>query len=337
MNLEGKNVMVAGGAGFIGSHISERLVKEGARVVVFDSFVTGKESNLAWVKDKIRIIRGDILDYESLLKAMNKMDFVIHQAFPYGDLTQSVDTQFVDSGTVGTFNVLRAATKSGVKKVVYASSVAVYGQHKYLPIDEEHPKDPFYPYDVTKISSEMLCQVFTKSYGLDTVSLRYFNVYGPRYAVYDHSALVYFLERSIKGLPPIIYGTGKQIRDYTYIDDVVDGTMLALKKHCPGEIFNIGFGTGTRIIDLAKKIIAVSGKNIKPEMASTGDYRYIPGTMPYGITKKVGRRYIDTRNFVADITKAKKILRYSPKVSIDAGIKKTYGWLFSEMKKNRNL
>ena len=189
MKIKGSRVLITGGAGFIGSHLCERLLNEGAEVVIYDNFMTGKIENLSRITNDIHIIKGDIKNLEDLRSAMAEVDGAIHEAFPYGVATRALDKQFVEEGASGTFNVLRAAVEENVEKVVYASTVAVYGEQKYLPVDEEHPKNPFLPYGATKYLGELYCSTFSKVYGLNTVSLRYFNVYGPRYATFDHGSL----------------------------------------------------------------------------------------------------------------------------------------------------
>jgi len=328
MDINEKNILVTGGAGFIGSHLCERLLKENAKVTVFDNLSTGKIENLADIMDKIEFVRGDIKDYNEVKKVIKGKDIVIHEAFPYGVATRELDKQFVEDGSIGTFNVLRASVENDVKKVVYASTVAVYGEQEYVPIDEEHKKDPFLPYGATKYIGELYCSTFNRVYGLDTVSLRYFNVYGPRYATFDHSAMIHFLERSIENKTLLIYGDGNQIRDYTYISDIVEGTILAVKKDgLNGEVFNLGEGQGIKIIDLAKKIVEISGKNLEIRFAKPEEYRYIKKGLPYGVTKKTDDGYLDTRNYIADINKARKILGYNPKTGIDDGIKITLEWM----------
>jgi len=146
----------------------------------------------------------------------------------------------VEDGAIGTFNVLRAAVENKIRKVLYASTVAVYGRQEYLPIDEKHPKNPFLPYGATKLLGELYCSTIHNVFGIDTVSVRYFNVYGPRYATFDHSAMVNFLNRVVGNKELLIYGDGSQVRDYTYIDDIVNGTLLALKKdNTIGDVYNI--------------------------------------------------------------------------------------------------
>lgn len=328
MKLNDKKVLITGGAGFIGSHICERLVNEGIDVTIFDNFSTGNLENLKAIKDKISIIKGDILNFNEISNAIEGHNVVIHEAFPYGVATRSLDKQFTDAGALGTFNVLRASVEKDVMKVVYASTVAVYGIQKYIPLDEDHPKNPFLPYGATKYVGELYCSTFSNVYDLDTVSLRYFNCYGPRYAAFDHSAMIQFLNQITEDKPPLIYGNGTQMRDYTYIDDIVEGTLLAAQKDKTyGNVFNLGEGQGIRILDLAKKIIEVAGKNLEPRFAKLSEYRYGEKGLPYGITKKEGANYIDDRNYVADITKSKKVLRYNPKTKIEDGISKTLEWM----------
>lgn len=323
-----KKVLVTGGAGFIGSHVSEKLLNEGAEVTIFDNFSTGKMGNILQIKDKIRMIKGDIRDSREIANACEGQDLIIHEAFPYGVSTRSVEKQFTAEGAQGTFNVLRAALLNNVSKVVYASSVAVYGLQKYIPIDENHPVDPFLPYGATKYVGELYCSTFSKVYGLDTISLRYFNVYGPRYSSFDHSAMLIFLKNVINEKSPVIYGDGEQIRDYTYIDDAVEGTLLAAKtENTYGDVFNIGSGKGVKIIDLAKEIISINKKDLKPVFAKTSEYKFFEKSLPYGVTEKIGDKYVDKRNYIANINKAKKTLGYEPKVERIDGIKKTVEWM----------
>ena len=334
MKVSNKKILVTGGAGFIGSYICKRLLNDDAEVVVLDNLSTGKIDNLKEIKDRITVIKGDIRNIKDVMMATENCEVVVHEGFPYGAHTREVDTQFVDSGAVGTYNVLMASLEYDVKKVIYASSVAVYGQQKYLPIDEDHPKDPFLPYGATKYVGELYCSTFYKVYGLNTVSLRYFNVYGPKYATFDHSAMIYFLEGIIKDIPPLIYGDGTQVRDYTYIDDAVEGTMLAIKKEVAGkgDVFNIGAGKGAQIIDLARKIIKISGKDFEPIFARLDKYRYIKRGLPYGVTKKINGGYVDTRNYIADISKAEKMLGYTPRTNLDDGIQTTLEWMINKVK-----
>lgn len=331
MKLSGKKILIAGGAGFIGSHLCEKLLIENAEISVFDNFCTGKIDNLKNVKKDIQIITGNINNFEEISNAVRGNNIVIHQAFPYGVATRELDKQFVEDGAIGTYNILRASVEHDIERVAYASTVAVYGRQMYTPIDENHPKNPFLPYGATKLLGELYCSTMNNVFGLDTVSLRYFNVYGPRYATFDHSAMIHFLERVIQNQCPLIYGDGSQVRDYTYIDDIVQGTILALKiDNTKGKIYNIAEGQGIKIIDLAKKIIEISGKTLEPRFAEINEYKTIEKGLPYGITQKIGDKYLDTRKYVANIENAITDLGYKPNTDFDYGIKKTYEWLLEQ-------
>lgn len=328
MELKGKKVLITGGIGFIGSHLARKLLKIGADITILDSFVTGRMDNIQDFKNEVALIKGDIKDYNEVEKTTQGKDIVIHEAFPYAKVSQSIEDQFIEDGYIGTFNVLKASLYNNIEKVIYGSSVAVYGQQHYLPLDEDHPKNPDYPYGVTKYACEKLCTSFSKCYGLNTVSLRYFNVYGPLFTNLDHSAVLSFIKRIIADKSPLIYGDGTQVRDYTYIDDIVQGTILAIiQDSTPGDVFNLGTGGGIKIVDLASKVIEISGKDLKPRFARIDEYRYYDRTLPWGMTKMVDGKYIDTRNYIADITKARKVLRYKPNGLLDDGIRKTLLWV----------
>ena len=332
--IRNKKILITGGAGFIGSHLAEKLCCDN-NIIIFDNFSTGKLTNIEKLKDKITIIEGNITNYIQVLKAVKDVDYIIHQAFPYGVATRELNKQFIEDGAVGTFNILHAAVENNVEKVVYASSVAVYGIQDKLPVKENNLINPFLPYGATKYVGELYCRTISNVFNLQTVSLRYFNVYGPRYSSYDHSALINFLSRALKGKDLVIYGDGEQIRDYTYIDDVVEGTLLSLEKDkFYGEIFNIGGGNGIKILDLANLVAEMAReytkKEIKVRFAQKEEYEKVFRGLPRGITKKIGDKYVDERNYIADITKAKKILGYSPKVGLKEGITKTLEWLLDK-------
>ena len=328
MNLKDKNIIITGGAGFIGSKLAKELIQKGVKITIFDNFITGNMNNLKEIQGDINLIKGDIKNYDAVRKSLEGQDIVVHEAFPYAKVSQSIEHQYIEDSYIGTFNILKASLYENIEKVIYGSSVAVYGQQQYLPLDENHPITPNYPYGVSKYACEKLCASFSKSYNLNTVSLRYFNVYGPFYTNLSHSAVLTFMKCVLNNEPPIIYGDGNQTRDYTYIDDIVTGTVLAIvKKTKPGDVFNLGSGQSVRIIDLAQKIIDVSGKNLKPKYATEKEYRHFDKTLPWGITKKIGDKYIDTRNFVADISKTSKLLGYAPKVSLDEGLGITLKWV----------
>jgi len=328
MDLKNRKILVTGGAGFIGSHLCDRLLREGVEVTSFDNLSTGKLSNLEHIKTQIEIIKGDVVDEKAIGKAARNKDIILHMAYPYGAASRDVDKQFVEDGAIGTFNILRAALKNDVKKVVYASTVAVYGLSKSSVQKEDDRTIPFLPYGATKLLGELYCSSFSSVYGLDTASLRYFNVFGPRYAVFDHSALITFLEHALKGRDVIIYGDGAQVRDYTYIDDIVEGTLLAAqKKNTNGAVYNIAKGKGTSIIELAKIIVKTADSKSRIRFAKKEEYRFTSKGLPYGVTKAEGGKFIDERNYTADINFAVKELDYDPKFTIEDGIAKTLEWL----------
>ena len=323
-------VLIAGGAGFIGSHLSEKLLSLGFEITVLDNFSTGKMSNLEDIKSKICIVDGDINDYELVKDVSKDIDYIVHEAYPYGISGIGLYDQYIETGILGTFNLLKAAVENNVKKLVNVSSVSAYGLINTDIQTEENIGDPFYTYGVTKLTGEMYCKTFSKFHNLDTVSLRYFYGYGERYATYDHSALVKFINKAINGEPIKIIGSGQQLRDYTYISDIVDGTIAAmLKKNTNGEVYNISGGEGTSILDLANTIKNVYDKEVKIEFADDNDMVFSDDktSIPFGATHKENGIWVDSRNYVADNRKAKKELDWSPKVSLENGIKRTIDWL----------
>jgi UDP-glucose 4-epimerase len=330
MKLEGKKILITGGAGFIGSHICERLLQENADIVILDNFSTGKLSNIEHVKNHIRIIEGNAENYSDASEAMKGCDIVVHEAFPYGKSGMGLKEQYIEAGVLGTFNILRAAVENSCEKVLYASTVAVYGIPEYLPIDEKHPIRPFLPYGATKYAGELYCSTFSKLYGLTTISLRYFYVYGPRYAQFDHSAMVNFLHCALGKEPLLIYGDGYQTRDYTYIEDAVEGSLLALRKEgTQGEAYNISTGKGITILELANKVVATTEQNVQINFAQADEYNYSDEycTIPIGLTSRREGKWIDERNYVGDISQARKDLGYNPTINLEEGIRKTFEWL----------
>jgi UDP-N-acetylglucosamine 4-epimerase len=337
LKLNGKTVLVTGGAGFIGSHLCEKLIEEGAEVRILDNFSTGKASNLKGVKDRVEITNGSVEDLKVVLKVSTGCDLIVHEAFPYGKSGMGLKEQYVGAGVLGTFNVLKAAVTCGVKKVVNASSVAVYGIHEGGKVKETQNPDPFLHYGVTKLAGELYCKTFSKIYGLNTTSLRYFYVYGPRYATFDHSAMVNFLHRAIEGKPLLVYGEGSQIRDYTYIDDIVAGTLLALKKSKgAGNAYNLSSGQGISIIELAGKVSDVArqltGNAVEVRSAESGEYTFSDEfcKVPVGVTTRTGDGWVDKRDYAGDISKATKDFGYEPKVGLQEGIERTARWLLGD-------
>ena len=335
INLANKNILITGGAGFIGSHLCERLLALGANITIIDNFSTGKVVNIKSFADTINIVHSDICDYKQVNKACKGIHYIFHLAYPYGVDGRGLHQGYVDTGVVGTYNVLRAAVENNVTKVVNISSVSAYGlvtddgTPLNTSLDESRIGKQFLHYGVTKLSGEMYCKIFVDMYGLDSVSLRLFYGYGPRYATFDHSALVNFLNRAIKGEDLVIYGSGTQLRDYTYVTDIVNGIILSLNSQSRGDVYNISGGTTCSIKELAQIVTQQLPTKSTIRIAEEKEYRYNDKfvKIPQGITGKVDGEWIDQRNFRADTTKAYKDFGWKPSIQLEDGIIKMYEWM----------
>ncbi len=292
--------VVTGGAGFIGSHLIEKLVKQGDVVTVLDNLNTGKIENLKSVSKKINFVQNDIRDFEVLRSLMENVDGVFHQA-AMASVQDSfrIPEKFHDVNVNGTENIFKIAKEFGVK-VVYASSSSVYGDTSILPTTESDEKRPINPYAKTKFEKDKLAEQYAKN-GLKVIGLRYFNVFGPRQSKEYAGVIKLFLERIQQGLPPLVNGDGLQIRDFVYVDDAVNANILSMESDIDFEFFNIGTGTTISILDLANMIIKFSGLKIKPihRPALSGDVRATQ----------------------ADITKVKTMLKWRPTTSIQDWLK----------------
>lgn len=302
--------LVTGGAGFIGSHIAEELVKRGDSVRIVDNFLTGKEENIASFLDGIELIRGDIRDLKLCREAVKDVDYVLHQA-ALPSVPRSVEDPLLTNAIniEGTLNVLVASRETSVKKVVFASSSSVYGDDEHLPKKEGLEGNPLSPYAVSKYAGEKYCQVFSEIYGLPTVSLRYFNVCGPRQDPFSQYAAVIpnFITRLLADKAPIIHGDGEQSRDFTYVANVVEANLqAALVPDVSGQVFNLGNGIRTTVNDLAKTLTELIKKDIEP--------------------KHEEERPGDVRHSFADISKAEALLDYTPRVSLKDGLLRTIEW-----------
>src|SRR5437867_3007612 len=302
--------VVTGGGGFIGSHIVEELLRRNETVKVIDNFSTGKPENVAPFKDDAEIIEADLAEVNHLAEWLRGADYVIHQA-----AIPSVPKSIVDpvkshhANVNGTLRLLVACREAGVKRVVYASSSSLYGDSPTLPKHEGMMPNPLSPYGAQKLFAEIYCQVFTRAYGLETVSLRYFNVFGPRQdATSQYSGvLALFIPAVLEDRRPKIYGDGLQSRDFTYVKNVVDANLLACQvPGVAGQVFNIACGDRITINAMLQQINKITGKDIAPIYA---DPR--PG---------------DIKHSQADITRAKEHLGYQPKISFEEGLRNTIEW-----------
>jgi UDP-glucose 4-epimerase len=302
--------LVTGGAGFIGSNICKELISQGCFVRVVDNLLTGKKSNLASIIDKIDFIQADMGDAEVAQSAMKDIDVVLHQgALP--SVPRSVDDpaathkHCVDA----TFTLLLAARDAGIKRFVYAASSSAYGDTPTLPKVESMPPGPLSPYAAAKVVGEYYAKVFYEVYGLETVSLRYFNIFGPHQdpASQYAAAIPAFVTAILKDEKPTIFGDGEQSRDFTYIDNVVEANLLAAKaEHTAGEVLNIACGRAVTVNQIIEIINELLGKNIKPLYT---DPR--PG---------------DVKHSLADITLARKTIGYKPTVQFKQGLQLAIDW-----------
>lgn len=269
MDLLGSKILVTGGAGLVGSHIVDELVKEGARVIVYDSFIRGKLEHLdcARTNEDVEIVGADLRDSERMREALKGVDYVFHQAAAWLRLCQENPRLSLDVNIAGTFNLLDACVEAGVKKIVAASSSSVYGEGVYLPADENHPFNNDLFYGASKIANEQHYRAFYKKYGLDFVAFRYLNVYGPRqpYEAAYMDVIMHFLNRIDADEPPVVRGDGSATVDLVYAGDVARANVMALKSPVTDEFFNVASGVETTLRELAYLLIRLRGKEGKLE------------------------------------------------------------------------
>ncbi len=300
-------VLVTGGGGFIGSHLVDRLNADGHDVSVLDNFATGKRENLLHQLDEIELVEGDVQSYERVHTAVRGAEVVFHEA-ALPSVPRSVQDPLTSNATnvTGTLNVLLAARDEGVRRVVFASSSSVYGANPELPKREDMATLPIAPYAVAKLAAESYCRSFTSVFKLETVALRYFNVFGPRQdPLSQYSAVIpNFITAALSGTEPVVFGDGEQSRDFTYIDNVVEANICAMQaEDVAGEAFNIAAGERTSLNRLVGLIAEITGQ---PMTARHEETR--PG---------------DVRHSEADVSKAQSRLGYSPIVSMEEGLRRT--------------
>jgi len=313
--LKGGNILVTGGAGFIGSNLVDVLAPDN-NVVVLDDLSSGTLANLEKSQDKINFIKGDVRDEKLVVGLVAKADFVFHLAANVGNVKSIEDPLFdMDVNIRGTINLLEACRRSKIERLVYSASSAIFGESRYLPMDEEHPIQPESPYAVSKLSAEKYCFTFHKVYGVPVSAVRYFNVYGPRQGSSGYSNVIPIFFRKIREENPLtIFGDGKQTRDFVFVGDVVQANILAATTVAAiGEGFNIGTGNAHDLNELVTFINQITGKRNRTTFAPArkGEVRYSQ----------------------ANITKAQKILGYKPFNSLEKGLSLT--WETEAIKRKR--
>jgi nucleoside-diphosphate-sugar epimerase len=303
-------VLVTGGGGFIGSHTVDRLLADGHDVRVLDNFATGRRENLLDVRSDIELVEGDIQSYERVSNAVRGCEIVIHEA-ALPSVPRSVQDPLTSNATnvTGTLNVLLASRDAGVERVVYASSSSIYGANPDLPKHEALLPQPISPYAVAKLAGEGFCRSFWEVFGLETVALRYFNVFGPRQDPLSQYAAVIpnFITALMDGRPPRVFGDGEQSRDFTYVGNVVDGNVSAMQaERVGGKVFNVAAGQRTSLNELLRTLARLTGRHVDP---SYEDPR--PG---------------DVRHSHADVSAAERELGFRPAVSVEDGLRLTVNW-----------
>jgi UDP-glucose 4-epimerase len=319
--MQYQRILITGGAGLVGSHIADQLVKLGiGEIIILDNFTRGRKENLAHAlaHGQVKIVEGDIRDQKLLSEVMAGIDLVFHQAAIRITQCASEPRLALEVLVDGTFNVLETAVKTGVKKVIAASSASVYGMAEQFPTSEQHhPYNNETLYGAAKTFNEGLLRSFYEMYGLDYVALRYFNIYGPRmdiHGVYTE-VLIRWMERIARNQPPLIFGDGKQTMDFVYIEDIARANILAASANITDEVFNIASGVETSLNDLAQTLSTVMGSSLKPE---------------YGPPRKIN----SVPRRLADIRKAKEMLNFETSVSLEEGLNYLVKWWQKEQLKN---
>ena len=302
--------LVTGGAGFIGSHVVDRLLAEGHQVRVVDDLSTGKLEHLAGARDRIEFLQADIRDRQAMARACESVEAIIHEA-AWRSVPKSMADPlgYTEVNVVGTVTLLEAAARAKVRRVVSVSSSSVYGQTEQMPLREDQPTNPISPYAASKFAAELYGQLFARSFSLETVSVRYFNVFGPRQSLDNEYAVVIpkFITCLLRGESPPVYGDGTQSRDFTFVDNVVEGTLLAARAPgVSGEVFNIALGEEHTVLELLAELNAILGLSVTPAFKPPR-----PG---------------DVHRTLADCSKAATRLGWRGRVSFSEGLRRTVEW-----------
>jgi UDP-glucose 4-epimerase len=308
MELRDRRTLVTGGAGFVGSNLVRRLIRDGARVTVLDDLFTGRRENLP--AEGLEFVQGTVCDLSVVERLVRANELIFHLAARNIVISTRNPREDFETNIGGTLNVLLAAREAGGKRVVYTSSTSVYGNPRYLPINEDDPLSLLTPYAVSKLAGENYCMAFYESYDLPTTAVRYSNIYGPGQDPANPycGVVAKFLEALLAGRAPVIHGDGNQSRDFTFIDDAVEATVLAgTSDRAVGEVFNVGSGVETRVNELAAILVRLSGAKVTPAHTD--------------------RRDIDNiRRRVVNIEKTRRALRWTPEVTLEEGLRRTVEW-----------
>lgn len=312
--MSGRKMLVTGGAGFIGSHLATRLVRDGHAVRVFDNLSTGSKKNLEPIADRIEFLEGDLTDAARVAQAVERVDVVFHQA-ALASVPRSVERPLDTHAAcvTGTLNLLDSARKAKVKRVVYAGSSSAYGNQPVMPKHEGQVPEVLSPYAAAKMAGELYCQAFATTYGLETVRIRYFNVFGPRQDPNSpYSAVIpLFISALLSGKRPKIFGDGLQSRDFTYVDNVVDGNLRAASADgVSGKVYNVACGGSINLLDLLKELSRLLGKPFDPEFAPP--------------------RTGDVKHSWADVSAAERELGYRVSVDLNEGLRRTVEYYAGE-------
>ncbi len=304
MSLSGVQVLVTGGAGFIGHHLAAALANRGARVRVLDNLSSGKATRLESLAGRVELVVGSVTDSQALAQAVRNVEIVFHEAALVSvpqSIGRPLDYQLVNS--TGTLNVLEAARKAGVRRVIYAASSSAYGPQETMPLVESMRPNPISPYAVTKLSGEMHCSVYATAYGMETISLRYFNVFGPGQDLKSqYGALIpNVATRMLRGQRPVVYGDGEQTRDFCFVGNIVEANLLAAEaSRLPGAVVNIACGRSVSINHVVQLTNRLLGSDIQI------DYQPL--------------RAGEVRDSLADISRARSVIGYEPKVQFEEGL-----------------